>query len=62
MKYKYIIHFKNNYHIPSPYNNKLMEIFNKRTSQSGIMNRSDEIFNYLHEFPKKDNTKQSKLF
>ncbi|MBR0272342.1 MAG: radical SAM protein [Methanobrevibacter sp.] len=62
LKKKYITHFKNNYHIPSPYNSKLMEIFNERTSKAGIMNKSDEIFDYLHEFPNRENTKQSKLF
>ncbi|MBQ9026058.1 MAG: radical SAM protein [Methanobrevibacter sp.] len=62
LKQEYITHFKNNYHIPSPHNSKLMRIFNERTLQAGIMNQSDEIFNYLHEFPNRDNTKQSKLF
>ena len=62
LKNKYINYFKNNYHIPSPYSHKLMKIFNEKTSQAGITNNSDEIFGYLHEFPKKENTKQSKLF
>ena len=62
LKQKYIRHFKSNYHIPSPYNAKLMEIFNTRTSKAGIMTNSDEIFDYLHEFPKRDTTKQTKLF
>ncbi|MBO6275365.1 MAG: radical SAM protein, partial [Methanobrevibacter sp.] len=48
LKNKYITHFKNNYHIPSPYSHKLMKIFNEKTSQAGITNNSDEIFGYLH--------------
>ena len=62
MKQKYIRHFKSNYHIPSPNNVKLMKIFNQKTVQAGIMTNTDEIFAYLHEFPKKETTKQSKLF
>ena len=62
VKEKYITHFKSNYHIPSPNNAKLMKIFNKRTSDAGIMNNASEIFNYLHEFPDRNTTKQSVLF
>ena len=62
LKEKYITHFKNNYHVPSPYNAKLMNIFNKRTSEAGIMNNSNEIFTYLSDFPLKNTTKQTTLF
>lgn len=62
MKEKYITHFKSNYEIPSPYNSKLMRIFNKRTSDAGIMTDTDGIFEYLHEFPKRETTFQTKLF
>ena len=62
LKNKYITHFKNNYHVASPYNGKLMKIFNKRTSDAGIMNDSDEIFTYLNELPTKNTTKQTTLF
>ena len=62
LKNKYITHFKNNYHVASPCNGKLMKIFNKRTSDAGIMNDSDEIFTYLNELPTKNTTKQSTLF
>lgn len=61
IKNKYITHFKNNYHVPSPYNIKLMEIFKKRTKKAGIMNNANEIFNYLNEFPSKNVTKQTTL-
>ena len=62
LKNKYIKHYKNNYSILSPYNKKLMDIFNKRTSKAGIMNKPDEIFTYLNEFPIKETSKQSTLF
>ena len=62
LKEKYITHFKSNYHVASPNNNKIMKIFNKRTSNEGIMNNPDEIFDYLSEFPNKETTKQTKLF
>ena len=62
LKNKYITHFKNNYHVASPYNGKLMKIFNERTNDAGIMNNPDEIFSYISEFPRKDFTKQSTLF
>ena len=62
LKNKYITHFKNNYHVASPYNGKLMKIFYKRTCDAGIMNNPDEIFTYLNEFPAKNTTKQSTLF
>lgn len=61
MKNKYITHFKNNYRVPSPYNNKLMEIFNKRTKKAGIMNNFNEIYKYLNEIPLNRTTKQSTL-
>ena len=50
------------YGIASPNHNKLMKIFYKRTNEHNIMNDIDEIFEYLHEFPRKDKTKQTTLF
>ena len=61
LKEKYMTHFKNNYHVPSPNNSKLMRIFYKRTNDAGIMNKSNEIFSYLHELPTKNMTKQTTL-
>lgn len=59
LKDKYIEKFKNNYILPSPNNNKLMKIFHKKTSQNGILNDNEKIFEFLSEFPQK--TTQSKL-
>ena len=61
LKEKYMTHFKNNYHVPSPNNSKLMRIFYKRTNDAGIMNKANEIFSYLHELPTKNKTKQTTL-
>lgn len=60
LKEKYIKEFGNNYAISSPNNKKLMDIFKNRTSKTGILTNTDEIFNYLHEFPQK--SFQSTLF
>ena len=59
LKEIYIKKYANSYSIPSPDEGKLMDIFKKRTSANGILNDSDEIFRYLHEFPEK--TYQSTL-
>lgn len=59
LKEKYIKEFGNSYSIPSPNNGKLMEIFNKKTSQNNILNNPREIFEYLHDFPQKSH--QTKL-
>ena len=62
IKEKYIKTYGDSYGIMSPNNNKLMKIFYKRTNENNIMNNVDEIFKYLHEFPSRDNTKQTTLF
>ncbi|WP_295621153.1 radical SAM protein [uncultured Methanobrevibacter sp.] len=62
LKEKYIKNFGDSYGIASPNSNKLMKIFYKRTDENNIMNKPDEIFEYLHEFPNKDKTKQTTLF
>ena len=51
LKDRYIREYGNDYSIPSPNDRELMKIFKKRTYDAGIMNRWDEIFRYLHEFP-----------
>jgi len=53
LKERYIKKYGNAYSINSPNNKKLMEIFKKRTDENGILNKSDEIFRYLHKFPQK---------
>ena len=62
LKDKYIKKYGNSYSIPSPNNDRLMEIFYKKTNSNNIMNRVEDIFEYLNDFPVKDNTQQSTLF
>lgn len=51
LKEKYVREFGNDYAIPSPNNRKLMSIFEKRTSEAGILNSWNEIYDFLMEFP-----------
>jgi len=60
LKERYIKEFGNDYSIPSPNSNELMELFHMKTSKHGILNDNNEIFQYLHDFPQ--NTRQSTLF
>lgn len=53
IKDKYIKQFGDNYFIHSKNNAELMGIFTKRTYEHGILNKPDDIFAYLHEFPQK---------
>ena len=62
VKDKYIKKYGNSYSIPSPNNDRLMEIFYKKTNSNNIMNGVEDIFEYLNDFPVKDNTQQSTLF
>ncbi len=59
LKNKYIEEFANNYSIPSPNNKQLMSIFNKKTNEHGILNKPDEVFSYISNFPQ--NSVQSRL-
>lgn len=60
LKEKYIKEFGNRYVIQSPNNRTLMDLFKKRTNENNILNKADEIFNYLRVFPEK--TYQTRLF
>ena len=51
IKERYIREFGNSYAIPSPNNQKLMKIFKDITSENGILNSHEEIFEYLADFP-----------
>lgn len=61
MKDRYIREYGNSYSISSPNNDELMRLFYEKTNSNNIMNRADDIFGYLHEFPDRENTKQSTL-
>lgn len=51
LKERYIREFADSYAIPSPNNQKLMKIFKDITSENGILNSHEEIFEYLADFP-----------
>lgn len=59
LKERYIKEFGDSYSIVSPKNKELMNLFNKTTSENGILNNHTEIFEYLSDFPQK--TYQTKL-
>ena len=59
LKNKYVESFGNDYSIPSPNQDELMDIFIKRTDEHNILNNPSEIFDYLRDFPQK--SVQSKL-
>lgn len=62
LKEKYIKTYGNSYGLTSPNHQKLMKIFKKRCRENNILSNTNEIFNYLHEFPKDKNTTQTTLF
>ena len=51
LKKRYVKEFGNSYVIPSPRNRELMKIFSDKTNEHGILNKSEEIFGYLADFP-----------
>ena len=53
MKNKYIRTYGNAYDIPSPNNEKLLEIFKEVCVKNGMIYQIKECFQYLHEFPQK---------
>lgn len=53
LKDKYIEEFGNSYSIPSPNNKQLMSIFNEKTNKYDILNKHDEVFDYISFFPQK---------
>lgn len=59
LRERYVREFGNSYSIPSPNDDELRKIFERRTSENGILNDVEDIFSYLHEFPSK--SVQSKL-
>ena len=53
VKNKYIRTYGNAYDIPSPNNEKLLEIFKEVCVKNGMIYQIKECFQYLHEFPQK---------
>lgn len=61
LKEKYISKYKNYYGISSPNNGKLMKIFHNTCKAHNIMHHTDEVFNYMREFPHEE-YEQTSLF
>ena len=53
LKEKYIRIYGNAYDLPSPNNDKLMEIFTDNCREAGILCTPNDCFSYLNEFPQK---------
>lgn len=62
LKNRYIEKYGSNYVLESENNKELMDLFYKRTAKNNILNKPDDVFSYLREFPNKDKSKQSTLY
>lgn len=62
LKNRYIEKYGNSYVLESENNRQLMDLFYKRTAENNILNKPDEVFSYLRDFPNKDKSRQSTLY
>lgn len=62
IKEKYINTYGNEYVLNSPNNNMLMELFNQKCEQNGIIHNNNKIFEYLNSFELKQGNTQLSLF
>lgn len=62
IKEKYINTYGNEYVLNSPNNNMLMELFNQKCEQNGIIHNNNKIFEYLNSFELKQSNTQLSLF
>lgn len=62
LKEKYHKTYGYSYEIPSPNSKELMKIFYSTCKENGIMSDVNDIFNYLHEYPKNYTYEQLSLF
>lgn len=62
IKEKYIKTYGNEYVLNSPNNNMLMELFNQKCKQNGIIHNNNKIFEYLNSFELKQSNTQLSLF
>ena len=53
LKKRYIRTYGNAYELPSPHNDRLMEIFTDVCRENGIMYKAEDCFSYLHEYQDK---------
>ena len=62
LKNRYIEKYGSSYVLESENNKELMDLFYKRTAKNNILNKPDDVFSYLRDFPNKDKSKQSTLY
>lgn len=62
LKNRYIEKYGNSYVLESENNRQLMDLFYKRTAENNILNKPDDVFSYLRDFPNKDKSRQSTLY
>lgn len=62
LKERYIRNYGNNYILPVPQQNYLLELFHKECRRYGIKTNEDEIFEYLSGFENKETKEQLSLF
>lgn len=62
LKSRYIEKYGSNYVLESENNRQLMDLFYKKTAENNILNKPDDVFRYLRDFPNKDKSRQSTLY
>lgn len=62
LKNRYIEKYGSSYVLESENNKELMDLFYKKTAKNNILNKPDDVFSYLRDFPNKDKSKQSTLY
>lgn len=62
LKSRYIEKYGNSYVLESENNRQLMDLFYKKTAENNILNKPDDVFSYLRDFPNRDKSKQSILY
>lgn len=62
LKNRYIEKYGSSYVLESENNKELMDLFYKKTAENNILNKPDDVFRYLRDFPNKDKSRQSTLY
>ena len=62
LKNRYIEKYGSSYVLESENNRQLMDLFYKKTAENNILNKPNDVFSYLKDFPNKDKSRQSTLY
>jgi len=62
LKEKYIRTYGNQYMIESGNSKNLMRLFHRKCEENGILHDNEQIFNYLHFFEEKDDSRQLSIW